>query len=102
MYKPKQSAPALNSYSSAHDASFPAIEPSKKCNKGTLKVWFPDGTSTSVNGVVNCCSKGKYPNEHCGTCGNQNSDYWNDWIGDHFYNQCGADNANNCYYRTSC
>lgn len=76
------------------DTSKQMVAPSD-CPDGTLNVWFPDGTSTSVPGVVACCYS--YPS--CDPCSGHNYD---SWIGDHFKTQCGDNNSKRCYYTTSC
>lgn len=63
------------------------------CPDGTLSIWFPDGTSTSVPGIVPCCYS--YPS--CGPCGRN----WDAYVGEHFTTQCGADNANQCIWQES-
>lgn len=94
MRKPIQSQPVRAT--STFNSSAAAISPSD-CPDGNLFVAFPDGSSVNVPGAVPCCYS--YPS--CGTC-DRSPSYWNNWIGTHFYNQCGENNANNCYYRATC
>lgn len=90
---PKQSPPMISRGYAADYTDTSEIVPSD-CSDGTLKVWFPDGTSTSIPNIVPCC----YTYPSCKPCGRN----WDKYVGDHFTPQCGPNNAKQCVWQESC
>lgn len=90
----KQSQPALAGSSYVGPEGQLSISPSD-CSDGTLHVWFPDGSSTSVPNIVPCCYS--YPSG-CNPCGRN----WDAYVGTHFTQQCGTNNSYNCIWQESC
>jgi hypothetical protein len=85
---PKQSQPVFRGGYSG--SAILSIHPSD-CPDGTLSIWFPDGTSTSVPNIVPCCYD--YPN--CDPCGRN----WDAYVGQHFTKQCGINNSFHCVWQ---
>ncbi len=92
---PKQTPPVPISDYSIRYTTAPTVGISTSdCADGTLQVWFPDGTTTSIPNIVPCCYS--YPD--CDPCGRN----WDNYVGEHFTPQCGPNNSKKCIWQESC